>query len=61
MNVSIISSAILFAHFRWKLGQSSLGALSTVSFAGVHLGVGGRDQQKTQQANKRKTTDKAGS
>lgn len=59
MNMSIISSAILFAHFRRKLGQSSLGALSTVSFAKVHLGTKKikikKNQQPQQQNNNKKT------
>lgn len=37
MDMCIILSAILFAHFRQKLGQRSLGALGTVSFTKVHL------------------------
>lgn len=46
MDVSIISSAILFAHSRQKLGQRSLGALGTVSFAKVHLGKKNKNQQE---------------
>lgn len=50
MDMSIISSAILFAHSRQKLGQRSLGALGTVSFAKVHLG------KKKIKINKKKST-----
>lgn len=51
MDMSIISSAILFAHSRQKLGQRSLGALGTVSFAKVHLG-----KKKKIKINKKKST-----
>jgi len=58
MNMSIISSAILFAHFRWKLGQSSLGALTTVSFARVHLGTKKSTKNPTKQQKKTPLTKK---
>lgn len=53
MDMSIISSAILFAHSRQKLGQRSLGALGTVSFAKVHLG---KKKNKNQQEKVNKAT-----
>lgn len=46
MDMCIILSAILFAHFRQKLGQRSLGALGTVSFTKVHLDKKNKNQQE---------------
>lgn len=50
MDMSIISSAILFAHSRQKLGQRSLGALGAVSFVKVHLGKKKNQQEKINKA-----------